>query len=85
MRVYYDNEVDALYLELSDEKPEGVSEISEGVNLDVTKSKKLVGIEILDASKKFDIQTILSYNLKFNKDVLLQKSHDKSEGNLQNF
>ena len=73
MKVFYDNEVDALYLELSNEKPEGVTEISEGVNLDLTKNKKLVGIEILDASKKFDIKTILSYNLELDKNILFQK------------
>ncbi|MBC8181709.1 DUF2283 domain-containing protein [candidate division KSB1 bacterium] len=74
MRVFYDNEVDALYLEISKEKPEGVTEISDGINLDVTESKKLVGIEILDASKKFDIQTFLSYNLELNKNILLRKT-----------
>jgi len=73
MKVFYDSEVDALYLELSNEKPEGVTEISEGVNLDLTKNKKLVGIEILDASKKFDIKTILSYNLELDKNILFQK------------
>ena len=52
MKVYYDNEVDALYLELGDETPEGVVEISEGVNLDTTPDGKLVGIEILKASEK---------------------------------
>ena len=36
MKVYYDNKVDALYLKLGDEKPDGVVEISEGVNLDTT-------------------------------------------------
>lgn len=52
MRVHYDDEVDALYLELGDESPEGVVEITEGVNLDTTSDGKIVGIEILDASKK---------------------------------
>ena len=36
MIVSYDNEVDALYLKMGDETPEGVIEISEGVNLDTT-------------------------------------------------
>ncbi len=31
MKVYYDDEVDALYLKLGEETPEGVIEISEGV------------------------------------------------------
>ena len=40
MKVYYDDEVDALYLKLGDEIPEGVVEISEGVNLDTTSEKR---------------------------------------------
>ena len=74
MRVYYDNEVDALYLELGDESPEGVIEIAEGVNLDTTSHNRIVGIEILDASKKIDLKTILSYTLELDKDLITQKT-----------
>jgi uncharacterized protein YuzE len=74
MKVYYDDEVDALYLKLSDETPEGVIEISEGVNLDTTSEDKIVGIEILDASKKIDLKTILSYTLEFDKELITQKT-----------
>jgi len=74
MKVYYDDEVDALYLKLSDETPEGVIEISEGVNLDTTSEDKIVGIEILGASKKFDLKTILSYTLEFDKELIAQKT-----------
>ncbi len=73
MRVYYDNEVDALYIKFGNKKPEGVIEISEGVNLDTTSEDKIVGIEILDASKKIDIKTILSYTLELDKKLLTQK------------
>ena len=59
MKVYYDDEVDALYLKLSEKIPDGVIEISEGVNLDTTSEGKIVGIEILKASSKIDIRTIL--------------------------
>ncbi len=34
MKVYYDDEVDALYLKFGDKNPDGVIEISEGFNLD---------------------------------------------------
>jgi len=74
MKVYYDDEVDALYLKLSDEAPEGVIEISEGVNLDTTSEDKIVGIEILDASKKIDLKTILSYTFEFDKELITQKT-----------
>ncbi|WP_022846315.1 MULTISPECIES: DUF2283 domain-containing protein [unclassified Desulfurobacterium] len=66
MKVYYDKEVDALYIKLSNEKPDGVIEIIEGVNLDTTPNGKIVGIEILDASKKIDLKTILNYSLAIN-------------------
>ena len=53
MKISYDKEVDAAYLRLADGHPSGVIEISEGVNLDVTEDGKLIGIEIVDATKKF--------------------------------
>ena len=72
MKAYYDDEVDALYLKLGNETPEGVIEISEGVNLDTTPDGKLVGIEILKASQKIDIKTILSYKLEVTKKIQTQ-------------
>lgn len=36
MKVHYDNEVDAVYIKLGNQRPDGVIEISEGVNLDTT-------------------------------------------------
>ncbi len=73
MKVYYDDEVDALYLKLGDEIPEGVIEITDGVNLDTTSEDKIVGIEILHASKKMDLKTLLSYTLEVEKDLTTQK------------
>ena len=70
MKIYYDNEVDALYLKLGDEIPEGVVELSEGVNLDQTSEGTIVGIEIINASNKIDIKTILSYSLELDRNVL---------------
>ncbi|MCK9377678.1 MAG: DUF2283 domain-containing protein [Syntrophobacterales bacterium] len=74
MKIFYDNEVDALYLRLGEETPDGVIEIAEGVNLDTTSNNRIVGIEILDASKKIDLKTILSYTLEFDKDLITQKT-----------
>ncbi len=73
MKVYYDDEVDALYLKLSEKIPDGVIEISEGVNLDTTSEGKIVGIEILKASSKIDIRTILSYTLELDNNLLGRK------------
>jgi uncharacterized protein YuzE len=70
MKIYYDDEIDALYIKLSDEQPEGVIEVKEGLNIDTTIENMIVGIEILSASKRTDIKTFLSYSLEFEKDML---------------
>ncbi len=72
MRVHYDKEVDAVYIKLGNQKPDGVIEITEGVNLDTTAKNKIVGIEILNASKKMNIKTILSYELELDKKLMLK-------------
>ena len=41
----------------------------EGFNLDTTSDNKIVGLEILNASKKIDLKTILSYSLEFEKEL----------------
>ena len=41
----------------------GVVEISEGVNLDTTADGRITGIEILSASRKMNVETLLSYTL----------------------
>jgi uncharacterized protein YuzE len=69
MKVYYDDEVDALYIQFEDMKPDGVRELAEGINLDTTAEDKVVGIEILKASQRLDISTILSYSLSVEKTV----------------
>jgi len=70
MKVRYDKKIDALYLSLGDQEPDGVIEIAEGINVDTTTDGKLTGIEILKASKKIDIDTILSYTLELDKNIL---------------
>ncbi len=73
MKVHYDEELDALYLKFSDLQPDGVIEIDEGVNMDTTTDGKIIGIEILTATKKIDIQTILSYTLELDQGLLKEK------------
>ena len=74
MKLHYDEEVDALYFKLGDQKPDGVIEIAEGVNIDTTADGKLTGIEILSASKKINIDTILSYTIELDKGILRSKN-----------
>ena len=62
MKVSYDKEVDALYIELSTQKPDGVIEIEEGINIDVASNGSIVGIEFIDAAKKMPLDSF--YNMK---------------------
>jgi uncharacterized protein YuzE len=78
MKVYYDEEIDALYLRLGDQKPDGVIEIAEGVNIDTTTNGKLTGIEILKASEKLNINTILSYTLELDQGILKKNIAEQS-------
>jgi uncharacterized protein YuzE len=73
MKVHYDEEVDALYISLGDQKPDGVIEIAEGINVDTTTDGRFTGIEILKASKKIDMDTILTYTLDLDEDILKKK------------
>ena len=70
MKVHYDEKVDALYIKLGDQEPDGVVEITEGVNIDTTADGKLTGLGILKASKKINIDTILSYTIEIDHSIL---------------
>lgn len=63
MKISYDKEIDALYIEISDEKPDGVVEIKEGINIDVTEDNRIVGIELLDATKKVSLKSFYNYEI----------------------
>ena len=63
MRVSYDKEVDAVYLELLKMKPDGVIEAAEGINIDVTADGRIVGIELLNAKQKIPLGNLLTYEI----------------------
>ena len=58
MKVRYNKEANAAYLQLSSKKPDGAIEIDEGVILHTKSKNEIVVIEILDATKKFPIKTL---------------------------
>ncbi len=68
MKISYDKEVDAAYISLSDEKPEAAIKIADGVHVDLTSDKRVVGIEILDASKKIPLRTL--FTLEFDSELV---------------
>jgi len=72
MKVFYDKEVDGAFLRLTTERPAGVIEVAEGINVDVTESGGIVGIEILDAKKKFPLESLFVY--EYGSDLLTEEA-----------
>ncbi len=73
MKIFYDKEVDAAYIKLSDVKPTGVIEVEGGINIDTTNKNEIVGIEILNASKKFSLESLFSCD--FHENYLLDQAN----------
>ena len=61
MKIEYDPEADALYIQIREAHPSDNIDIEEGVTVDVDERGHIVGVEILDASKRLspsDLATI---------------------------
>ena len=54
MKIKYDSKIDAVYIELAKGKYEISREISDSVVVDEDKKGKILGIEILDATKNIE-------------------------------
>ena len=61
MKVRYDKSVDILYFSFSDEKIFESDEEKKGIILDYAKDGKIVGIEVLNASKQIKSPTKVEY------------------------
>jgi len=61
MKIRYDRKVDAMYIQLAKGKYDGTRKVSDVILVDEDKNGKVLGIEILDATKNisaFDPQKI---------------------------
>ncbi len=52
MKIDYDKEVDALYIQFLNEKASETQEVEPGIIVDFTKDGRVLGIEILNVSKR---------------------------------
>lgn len=59
MRISYDPKYDILYIKLGKAKRVFCIEVDEDITFDVDQSGKLVGIEILSASERLDLKSLL--------------------------
>jgi uncharacterized protein YuzE len=73
MKIEYDKEVDAVYIYLQCKHVDKTLEIQEGINIDLDVDGKLIGVEILDATKKYalsDIFNLTTENLILDETIL---------------
>jgi uncharacterized protein YuzE len=60
MNIVYNDKMDLLYIRLDDERQEVINRrISEDIVLDIGEGDRIVGIEILDASKRLNLERLL--------------------------
>ncbi|MBA7689490.1 MAG: DUF2283 domain-containing protein [Calditrichaeota bacterium] len=60
MNILYNDKTDLLYIRFDERKQETISRrVSEDVVLDIGEGEKIVGIEILDASRHLSLERVL--------------------------
>ena len=64
MRIEYDKEADALYIQLREADVDDNMDVEEGVTIDLDEKKHIVGIEILDASKKLSLKDLINITIE---------------------
>ena len=64
MKIEYDREADALYIQLKEANVDDNIDIEEGIAIDVDENRHLVGIEILDVSKKLSLKDIANITIE---------------------
>jgi uncharacterized protein YuzE len=71
MHVSYNDKTDLLYIRLDDRRQEVINRrVSDDVVLDIGEGDKIIGIEILDASKHINLDRLLPVNYKLSKDAI---------------
>ena len=71
MHVSYNDKTDLLYIRLDDRRQEVINRrVSDDVVLDIGEGDKIIGIEILDASKHVKLDCLLPVNYQVSKDAI---------------
>ncbi len=64
MKIEYDKEADALYIQLKEAYVDDNIDLEEGITIDLDEKRHVVGIEILDASKKLSLKDIVNITIE---------------------
>lgn len=64
MKIEYDREADALYIQFREAYVNDNIDIEEGVTIDLDEKGHILGIEILDATKKLSLKDIVNISIE---------------------
>jgi uncharacterized protein YuzE len=64
LRIEYDKEADALYIQRREVNVDDNIDIEEGITVDLDGNRHVVGIEILDASKKLSLSDMANITIQ---------------------
>ena len=71
MHVSYNDKSDLLYIRLDDRRQDVINRrVSDDVVLDIGEGDKIIGIEILDASKHVNLDRLLPVNYEVSKNAI---------------
>ena len=60
MKIYYDGKADLLYIRFDEQRHQVMNKrVTDDIVLDIEENDKIIGIEILDASKHINLSTVL--------------------------
>ncbi len=64
MKIEYDKEVDAIYIRIQEKEVAHTKEIEEGINLDIDHEGKIIGLEIIGATERYDLKDIFNVSME---------------------
>ena len=64
MKIEYDPEADALYIQIREAHPSDNIDIEDGVTVDVDEHGHIVGLEVLDATKRLSPSDLASITIE---------------------
>jgi uncharacterized protein YuzE len=74
VRIEYDREVDALYIVLQEKPVSATRELSEGLRADLDEDGRLIGLEVLDATKRYEASDLFDISTR---NLILQPAESR--------
>ena len=64
MKIEYDKEVDAIYIRIQEKEVAHTKEIEGGINLDLDNEGKIIGLEIIGATERYNLKDIFNVSME---------------------